>query len=175
MSASQVEQEWEGLRTALEKLALDHEHFCELSLRQRTALIENRVDDLNVVLVELETLADGIFQMDTRRKLHMERLADFSGSDVLNLKDLAGRWSQLDIETLEAPARRIRKARTQIASLTQTNTALIQNARQLNHAMVVAMVRIPSTGAMRSNKVYGSNGATHRTEPAVRNIINRRG
>ena len=143
-------------------------------MRQRTALIENKLTDLTTVLTEMEDVADSIFLMDDRRRMHMEILSEGAPREVLNLEDMLDLWPTFDGMAILATANRLRKVRAEIEALTKVNAALIRSSREILQTPVEALVRIPNPKTPMQ-KVYGSDGAIPRERPAVRNLLNKRG
>jgi len=162
-------------RSALEQLVSLHETFRGASQRQRRALIEHDVDGLTVILTEMENLADEIFLVDSRRRMHMEILSESDDREILNLKELALLWPSMDFSPLSAAADRLRTLRAEIEQLTRVNTALINASRQLVQTTVEAIVRAPLKADTVAQKTYGSTGSMNRDKSPARNLINRKG
>jgi hypothetical protein len=169
-----AEKEWIGLESALERMATDYDKFRDLSLKQRKALIENNIPALSAVLLEMEDVADSIFLMDDRRRMHMEILSEGCEKEILNLEDLLDEWPSYEASSLRENAKRLRGIRAEIEALAKVNAVLIRSSREFLQATVEAIVRGPnSKRAMQ--KAYGSNGMIQREKPVVRNMLNRRG
>jgi hypothetical protein len=170
----QANHEWTGLTAALERMASDYEQFRLLSLKQRKALIENDVPAITAVLLEMEDVADSIFLMDDRRRMHMEILSEGSAKEILNLEELVDLWPTFESAPLLQNAKRLRTLRAEIESLAKVNAALIRSSREFVQATIEALVRSPQSGRV-VQKAYGSNGLMQREKPVVRNMLNRRG
>lgn len=170
-----VEKEWQGLKTALEKMVVDYTHFKGLALKQRRALIENDVPTLTTILTEMETVADSVFLMDDRRRMHMELLSEAGDREMVNLRELAELWPELDFKPLEEAAAKLRVLRQEIEALVKVNAALIRSSRNLIQATVEAIVQSPGANGVKPQKVYGANGAMCRDKTPVRNLLNKKG
>lgn len=172
----EAELHWNGLRTALEKLVLDYGRFREAILKQRRALMEHRIEELLQVNHELEGIADTIFSMDARRRMHMEILSELAQSEVLQLDGLAGLWPQFDFAPLQTAAQQLRDVRADLEQVVRINTSLIESSRNLNQVMIEAMLRKPTNPQTPVQKVYGANGLMHTDARAQsRSLLNRRG
>ena len=170
-----AEQQWQGLRTALEKMFFDYSQFRELCLKQRRALIQNEHKELILIAQEMESLASAIFLMDDRRRMHMEILSEASDREIVNLDELADLWPNFDFEPIRVAAKQLRGMRSEIEKLVRVNAALIQSSRNLIQSTVEAIVRIPDSKHPVSQKVYGANGVMTPNRPPVRSLLNRKG
>lgn len=171
----QAEQQWMGLARSLEQMAVDYDQFRDLCLKQRRSLIQNEHAALASISREMEILADDIYLMDERRRMHMEILSEASDREMLNLEELADLWPSFDFESIRVAAKRLRAIRTEIDKIVRVNAALIQSSRGLIQATMEAIVRIPDALHPISQKVYGANGVMAPSRPAVRNLLNRKG
>lgn len=170
-----MEKEWQGLKASLEKMLVDYGHFKVLALRQRKALIENNVAELTVILTEMETVAEAVFLMDDRRRMHMELLSDAGNREMVNLRELAELWPELDFKPLEETAAKLRALRSEIEGLVKVNAALIRSSRALIQHTVECIVQGPRSKNAKSQKGYGSDGAITRDKLPARNLVNRKG
>jgi len=170
----QPEQEWIGLKASLESLVAEYENFRVLCVRQRKALIENDITSLSTVLPQLEASADSILLIDDRRRMHMEILSEASTHEMLNLRELASEWPNLDFTCLEDSAAKLRAIRKEIEGVVRTNAALINSSRHIIHLTLDALVHLPEAGARTAQVIYGAQGTVQRNS-TVRNLLNRKG
>lgn len=171
------EMEWQGLQAALEQMLVDYKKFYELCRKQKHALIQHQVDELQIIINDLENCADSIYLMDSRRRMHMELLADMRGQDVLRLVDLIQLWPEMDAAPFTALLHDLQSIRKEIESISKVNAALIHSSRQMLHATVEAVVMAPGEKTkIQATRTYGADGQLRksRTQPP-RNLINRRG
>ncbi|GEM_PF-2743600 len=171
------EKEWQGLQAALEQMLVDYRKFFDLCRKQKQALIQHRVDELQSIINELENCADSIYLMDSRRRMHMELLADMRGQDVLRLLDLVKLWPEVDATPFTNLLQDLQNIRKEIEGISKINAALIQSSRQMLQATVEAVVMAPGEKARAlATRTYGADGQMRktRTQPP-RNLINRRG
>ena len=167
-----VQKEWQGLKAALEKMLLDYTRFKELALKQRKALIENDIPTLTAVQADMEIVADAVFLMDDRRRMHMEILSEAGNRELVNLRELAELWPDLDFKPLEETAAKLRAIRQDIEAVVRVNAALIRSSRNLIQTTVEAIVRGPKK---HQQKTYGSTGTMNLEKAPARNLVNRKG
>ncbi len=167
-----VQKEWQGLKAALEKMLQDYTRFKELALTQRKALIENDIPSLTTVQAEMEIVADAVFLMDDRRRMHMEILSEAGQRELVNLRELAELWPDLDFKPLEETAAKLRAIRQDIEAVVRVNAALIRSSRNLIQTTVEAIVRGPNK---HQQKTYGSTGTMNLEKAPARNLVNRKG
>lgn len=171
------EKDWNGLKSALEQMFADYHKFLELSKRQKRALIEHKVDDLREILLDMEVVADSIFLMDARRRMHMEILAEMQQKEILQISELLKLYPDVNATTYLSIVADLRSIRKDIERITHVNAALINSSRQIIQTTVEAIVHAPSEKAqISSTKTYGSDGAMRKARSIVpRNLFNQKG
>lgn len=170
-----AEQELSGLKSVLSRMADDYGAFRNLALRQRKSLIENDMETLREVLIEMETLADGIFRKDEHRIAHLAALSKESGKEVLDVRSLATLWPDLDFNPIFEIVDRLKAFRNEIEKLVEVNRSLIQSSRKSIQLFMEALVQDPDLRSRRQGKTYDASGIMTSKTGVVRNLVNRRG
>lgn len=171
-----VEKEWELLGVILTRITELYGRYREVLLAQRRAVIENRIQDLQIQHGEIEAITESLVRLEQRRLGHMKALAEAADREILNIKDLAVAYPQLDGVDLQAKASALKAVVAEVRKLTRTNADMIEMSRKVvkvtMHTIMSQNVD-PRDKAWRTYGALGTYARTVKREPV--HLVNRRG
>lgn len=171
-----VEKEWELLGGILTRITELYGRYREVLLAQRRAVIESRIQDLQILHGEIEAITESLVRLEQRRLGHMQALANAADREILNIKDLVVAYPQLDGADLQARASTLKAVVAEVRKLTRTNSDMIETSRKVvkvtMHTIMTQNVD-PRDNAWRTYGASGSYARTIKREPV--HLVNRRG
>jgi hypothetical protein len=171
-----LEKEFEALLAILGKMRDQYAKYKELLLKQRDAIITNKLESLTEVLNEIELVNDSINRLEARRVFATDTLAMNTKEEIKTIRDIIKAFPEYDVAKLESISLELKREAESVKKYTASNVELLEISRRIVKETMKTIMTQDVDPRDRAWRTYGNGGAYSRTvrrEPI--HLVNKRG
>lgn len=147
--------------------------YLDLADRQRMAIVNNEIEDLNATNIELDQFGQSIVEIEDRRHFILGEISELLGVEVTNIHELAHHYHGDIIESLTSKVAELKLLLKEVRLKNLTNHKLVQNSREFIRSSIGIISGYTKQSKANQFQTYGNNGSMGNKVQQTRLLINR--
>jgi hypothetical protein len=171
-----LEREFEALLAILGKMRDQYVSYKDLLLKQREAIIANKLEDLTEILSKIELVNESISRLEERRIFATDTLAMNTKEEIKTIRDIIKAFPEYNAAKLESLSLELKKTANEIKNYSASNAELLEISRSIVRETMKTIMTQDVDPRDRAWRTYGNSGGYSRTvrrEPV--HLVNKRG